>query len=131
MIQRIRELAPSQTDRQIAVLLNDEGLVPGLKGRFTARKVQWVRYTYAIPSGCPEGPLACPSGQRGDGRYSARAAADLLNVTVSTIAAWCAAGRLEGVQTVPHGPWWVRLTPEEIAALRKPVRRQWTRRSSP
>jgi DNA invertase Pin-like site-specific DNA recombinase len=130
VIQRLRELAPYQTDRQIAVLLNDAGLVPGLRGRFTASKVQWLRYRHGIPSGCPEGPLACPSGQRGDGRYSAKAAADRLNVTGSTIAAWCAAGRLDGVQTVAHGPWWVQLTPDVIAALGKPVRRRWIRRAS-
>jgi hypothetical protein len=35
-----------------------------------------------MKSGGPLGPAACPSGQRGDGRYSAQAAAALLNVTV-------------------------------------------------
>lgn len=130
VIARIRELATTQTDRQIAARLNDEGLVAGLKGAFTPSKVQWLRYKYGIPSDCPEGPLACPDGQRGDGRYSARATAALLNVTVSTIAAWCAAGRLDGIQTVPHGPWWIRLTPEEITALRAPVKRRWTRHTA-
>jgi hypothetical protein len=52
-----------------------------------------------------------------------------LNVTVSTIAAWCQSGRLDGLQAVPHGHWWIKLTPETIAALRKPTRRRWTRRS--
>jgi DNA invertase Pin-like site-specific DNA recombinase len=129
VLARIRELAAGQTDREIAARLNAEGFQPGLKGAFTASKVQALRYTYAIPGGCPEGPLACPSGQRGDGRYSARGAAGLLNVTVSTIATWCAAGRLDGIQTVPHGPWWIRLTPEAIADLRRPERRRWTRHS--
>ena len=131
VIRRIGELAPSHTDRQIAARLNAEGRAPGLKGTFTADKVQWLRYKHAIPSGCPEGPLACPTGQRGDGRYSARAAAAALNVSVSTIAAWCQGGRLDGIQTVPHGPWWVRLTPAVITALRKSKRRRWTRRASP
>jgi DNA invertase Pin-like site-specific DNA recombinase len=130
VVHRLQELAPSHTDRQIAAQLNEEGRCPGLKGAFTASKVQWLRYKYAIPSGCPEGPVACPNGQRGDGRYSAQAAAQALNITVSTVAAWCQAGRLDGVQTVPHGPWWVRLAPEVTAALRKPVRRRWTRQSS-
>jgi hypothetical protein len=76
------------------------------------------------------GPAACPRGQRGDGRYSARAAADLLNVTVYTIAEWCKAGKLDGVQVAPRGPWWVKLTPEIIAALRKLVRQYKPRRSA-
>jgi hypothetical protein len=50
-------------------------------------------------------------------------------VTVSTIADWCKSGRLDGIQATPHGPWWVRLTPEIIERLRKPVRRRWKNRS--
>jgi hypothetical protein len=38
--------------------------------------------------------------------------------------------QLDGIQAKPHGPWWVRLTPELIAELRKPVRRRWKKRSS-
>ena len=129
VVRRIRELAPQHTDRQIAARLSKEGLVSGLGGSFTASKVQWLRYRHQIASGCPEGPLTCRQGQRGDGRYTARAAAALLNVSVTTIAAWCTAGRLDGIQAVPHGPWWVHVSAEEIAALRKPVRRQWTRRT--
>jgi hypothetical protein len=77
------------------------------------------------------GPAACPSGQRGDGRYSAQAAAALLNVTVYTIADWCKAGKLDGVQVAPRGPWWVKLIPERIAALRKPRRQYKPRRAQP
>src|SRR6266566_9634339 len=75
-------------------------------------------------------PGFCPSGQRGDGRYSALAAAELLNVNVSTIADWCNAGRLECVRAGTHGPRWITLTPETIAELRKSVQRHWKRRGS-
>jgi hypothetical protein len=73
--------------------------------------------------------VACPTGQRGDGRYSAQAAAELLNVTVSTIADWCKSSKLDGVQVAPRGPWWVALSPEIITALRKPVRQYKPRRA--
>lgn len=65
-----------------------------------------------------------------DGRYSARAAAQLLNVDVSTIADWCLAGHLDYVQEVTHGPRWVKLTPDVIATLRKPVKQRKPRHSS-
>ncbi len=130
VVDHVRELAPTHTDRQIAKILNQDEFTPGMGGSFTASKVQWVRYAYHIPTGCPQGPAACPGGQRGDGRYSARAAAELLNVNVSTIADWCKSGRLNGIQEVPHGPRWIKLTPEIIAQLRKPVRQRWSRRSS-
>jgi DNA invertase Pin-like site-specific DNA recombinase len=130
VVQRVRDLAAGHTDRQIAAILEREGLRPGLGGPFTADKVQWVRYVHSVPGGCPEGPAACPDGTRGDGRCSARVAAERLNVNVSTIAAWCKEGLLDSVQAVPHGPRWIRLTPEVVAELRQPFRRCWSRRSA-
>jgi hypothetical protein len=130
VVERIRTLAAHQTDRQIADRLNAEGFTPGLGGRFTHTKVQWIRYAYNIPSGCPEGPGATVSGQRGDGRYSAQAAAELLNVNVSTIADWCESGKLDSLRARPHGPRWIRLTPEIIATLRKPVQQRWKKHAS-
>jgi DNA invertase Pin-like site-specific DNA recombinase len=122
VIERVRQLARDHTDIQIAERLNDEGYLSSQGGAFSASKVDWLRYAYGIKSDCPLGPAACPTGQRGDGRYSAQAAAAQLNVSVYTIADWCKAGKLDGVQVAPRGPWWVELTPEVIAALRKPIR---------
>jgi hypothetical protein len=129
VIERLKQLSRDHTDIGIAECLNHEGYRSGQGGTFTASKVNWLRYAYGIQSGCPLGPAACPHGQRGDGRYSAQAAAELLNVTVSTIADWCKAGKLDGVQGAPRGPWWVQLTPELISALRKPRRQSKPRRA--
>jgi DNA invertase Pin-like site-specific DNA recombinase len=118
VVARLRELAPGHSDRQIAVQLNQEGRTTGAGGAFSPGKVGWLRCRYAIPTGCPETTAA--DAPRGDGRYSARAVAALLNVNVSTIAAWCQSGQLDGLQAAPHGPWWIRLTPEIIAAKGKP-----------
>ncbi len=108
VIERIQALAPTHTEAQIAEQLNAEGLKPGAGGTFTAGKVTWIRYAYRIANGCPQGPRACPDGQRGDGRYSAKAAATLLNVDVSTIADWCTTGRLEFIQRGPCGAFWIQ-----------------------
>src|SRR5258706_79122 len=123
VIARVRALAPMHTATHIADQLNQEGWHAGLGGSFTASKVEWIRAAYDIPLECPEGPGFCPSGQRGDGRYSALAAAELLNVNVSTIADWCNTGRLECVRAGTQGPRWIMLTPEIIAELRKPAQR--------
>ncbi len=130
VVARVRELARTHTATQIANLLNEEGLCSGLGSSFTASKVDWIRAAYQIPLACPEGPGFCPTGQRGDGRYSALAAAELLNVNVSTIADWCNAGLLESIRAHPHGPRWITLTPDIIARLRKPTQRHWKRRRS-
>jgi hypothetical protein len=130
VVERVRQLARHHTDIEIAECLNHEGYLSGQGGAFSASKVDWLRYAYGITSGCPLGPAACPTGQRGDGRYSTQAAAALLNVSVYTIADWCKAGKLDGLQVAPRGPWWVTLPPEIIAALRKP-RRQYKPRRKP
>ena len=124
VVSRVRELAPTHTDTQIAARLTASGERAGMGGVWTASKVEWIRYAYQIPLDCPERPSVARSGQRGDGRYSASAAAALLNVHVSTIADWCDAGRLECVRARPLGPRWITLTPEIIAELRKPVQQQ-------
>ena len=130
VVTRVRVLAADHTDRQVAERLNAEGWKSGQGGTFTSNKVQWIRYIHGIPSSCPEGPAACSQAERGDGRCSAQAAAQVLNVDVSTIAAWCKSGRLDGIQSTAHGPWWILLTPEVITRLRKPTRRRWQNQSS-
>ncbi|MBV7333526.1 recombinase family protein [Chloroflexi bacterium TSY] len=125
ILDRIRTLAADHTDRQIADQLNQEGRLSGRGLPFTHRMVSWLRYKYHISSHCLVGPAACPDGQRGDGRYSARKAAELLNVNVSTIAAWCKDGKLDYLQEHSHGPRWITLTPEIIDRLRKPVQQRW------
>jgi hypothetical protein len=129
-LTRLRELAADTTDRRIAEILNQEGFRSGTKGCFTPNRVKQLRYIYSITSGCPEGPSACAGAFRADGRCPSKTAADWLQVNVSTVNAWCQSGVLDGIQAVPHGPWWIKLTPETIARLRKPARRSWTRRSA-
>jgi hypothetical protein len=124
VVKRVRELAATHTDRQIAAVLNEENLTSQKGKVFTRRIVKSLRKRYEIPTGCPAGPWACPNGRRGDGRYSIRAAAEELNVSESTISNWCLSGRLDSVQSVPGSPRWIKLTSEDIAALRKPVRRK-------
>jgi len=129
VLDRIRTLAADHTDRQIAEWLNQEELLSGRGLPFTRKMVSWLRYSYRIPSDCPQGPAACPSGQRGDDRYSARTAAKILNVNVSTIADWCQSGVLDAIQEKPHGPRWIRLDSETIERLRKPACQRWKKHS--
>jgi DNA invertase Pin-like site-specific DNA recombinase len=130
VVDQIRHLAATQPDPQIATHLNQAGLTTGTGQPFTGDRVRWIRNRYEISTACPDAPGACPTGQRGDGRYSTQAAANLLNVCDSTILRWCEAGRLDSVQSVPNGPRWIKLTPELIAQLRKPTRRRLATQSS-
>ncbi len=130
IVDRIKALATEHTDRQIAALLDQDGFRSGTGSRFTRQIVAQLRYSYSITTFCPETPAACAEGYRADGRCSAKTAADLLNLNVSTIADWCQSGILDGIQSAPYAPWWIKLTPEIITELRKPTRRTWSRRSA-
>jgi hypothetical protein len=123
VVKRVRELAATHTDREMAAVLNEERLTSQQGKAFTEQIVKSLRRRYKIPGVCPEGPWLCPDGRRGDGRYSIRGAAEALNVSESTIRNWCLAGRLDSIQAVPGGHRWIKLTAEDIAALRKPVPR--------
>ena len=116
VIARIRALTPDHTDRQITAILDKAGFTIWHSRSVHCEKGSArIRHSYSLTSGCPEGPAACQKGYRGDGRCTAQVAAEQLNVTVYTIADWCKSGRLDGIQAVPHGPWWIRSTPEIIA----------------
>ena len=130
IVARVKALALEHTDRQIAALLDQEGFRSGTGSRFTQKIVAQLRYSYLINSSCPEAPSACDGDYRADGRCSAKTAAEMLNVNVSTIADWCHSGTLDGIQSAPYAPWWIRLTPEIVAGLRKPTRRTWSRQSA-
>ena len=122
VITRIRALATQHTDRQIAAQLNAAGLTTGVGQEFNRVRVRRVRVKYQIPTGCPERPNPKEKGPRGDGRYSTKAAAQLLNVSIGTVNNWCHCGKLDSTQEIPSGPHWITLTPEIIVRLRKPVK---------
>jgi hypothetical protein len=130
VIARIRTLAAHQTDRQTAAQLNAEGLRTGVGHTFDRERVRRVRLKYNIPASCPEMPDPREAAPRGDGSYSVRAAAKLLNVSIGTINNWCRCGKLESVQAVPGSPRWITLTPDIIARLRKPRRQTHRKRAS-
>ena len=93
-------------------------------------RVKQLRYIYSIPSGCPEGPPRVPGvfGRMGAVRRRPPRICSMVTCPRSLIGASRVV--LDGIQSVPHGPWWIKLTPEIIARLRKPTRRSWTRRSA-
>ncbi len=112
----------------MATMRQQEGATPGLGGPVTASKVAWLREVWALPAGGPAAPGACPDGPRGDGRYSAQAAGQRLNVEVRTRVDGWRPGRLDDRQQTSHRPRWGLLPSAILAALRKPRRHRKPRR---
>ena len=67
--------------------------------------------------------VAAGTRARADGRYSTRALATRLGVSIATIHYWRAQGILPAIQELPGGPWWHEITPEVLERLRTHIRR--------
>jgi DNA invertase Pin-like site-specific DNA recombinase len=50
IINKVRTMAPSFNNHQIAESLNQEGKKPSKGNQFTNKHIQWIRYTYKIPA---------------------------------------------------------------------------------
>ena len=118
-IELMRRLAPDHTVTQIIDRLHEAGFKPrpGFE-RFTASSVRQTFKAHGINLACPEQPRN--DKPRGDGRFSLSAVATMLNVDKSTVRRWCANGILDAIRNSSKGYYWIKISPEQISALKKP-----------
>lgn len=119
-VELMRRLAPDHTVTQIIDRLHEAGFEPTARfKRFTAKSVLRAFRAYGINLACPERPRNYDK-PRGDGRYPALAVAKMLNVSKSTVYHWCVNGILDGIRKSPKGYYWIKISPEQVSALKKP-----------
>lgn len=123
IIEAIAALAVGRTDATIAEALNAQGLTSGRGQPFTAKAVAWIRHHYQIRKAGADRQVAASTMARIDGRYSTRALATRLGVSIATIHYWREQGILPAIQELPGGPWWHEITPEILEKLRTHIRR--------
>ena len=104
-------------DAEIATVLNDEGLTNVRGGSFNNGTVHLLRQRWGIATVKING-TDCNPLRWSDGSYSIQGAAAAVGVTEGTVFKWLRKGRLEGRQLVKGQPWQIRLTDEQITALR-------------
>jgi DNA invertase Pin-like site-specific DNA recombinase len=131
VVMAIAALAAGRTDDAIAAALNTRGLRSGRGKPFTAEAVAWIRYKHRIPTPGSDPRVAARLDARPDGRFSTRALATRLGVTISTIHYWRERGLIPAIQETPGGPWWHAVTPDILAALRQHIRRVSLRAEDP
>jgi hypothetical protein len=119
VIERIRALAPGRTDEAIAACLNAEGRTSARGRPFTGRRVAWLRWKEGIAAKQPPAGAEAAGGSDTGEWMSLPQAAKQLRRDRTTVRAWCERGRIEGIQPT-KGRWWVRLTSEHLAKLRRP-----------
>jgi DNA invertase Pin-like site-specific DNA recombinase len=118
IIDLIRRLTPTHTDKQIAEYLNKEGIRPRHAKQFSQQQVFALREGYNIRGG---NSTKQPDfiGQREDGRYSAKAIAEMFEVPISYVYKWCRSGELDASQSTPNSKLWVRITSEDATRLKQ------------
>jgi DNA invertase Pin-like site-specific DNA recombinase len=120
---RIRELAKAgKFDREIAVILNAEGLMSARGVPFQSNNVHLLRKRFGIRTakinGVENNPRRWP-----DGTYSVQGAAAALGITTQTVFKWLRRGHLSGTQLIAGQPWQIKLSTEKIKILTSRVRR--------
>jgi DNA invertase Pin-like site-specific DNA recombinase len=116
----MRKLAPDHTVTQIIDHLHKAGFrSKGDKEWFSRDAVRQAFKAYGIECACFDKPREGDK-PRGDGRYSTPAVAKMLNVSSNTISILCKEGVLDSVRNTPRGAQWIKISPEQVAALKKP-----------
>lgn len=122
VIQLVEELAPGRTDTEIALELNQRGLVSGTGRAFTKASVAWIRWKFGIEKPLAD-PIVAKSGVSPEGYYSTSALASLLGVGIHTIYYWRDKGIIQAFQETERSPSWYTVTPEVLDTLREKIRR--------
>ena len=111
-VERIRALARTLSNAQIAQTLNTQG-VPSAKGKpFTASMILWIRYRHGIPAA---------RLQRSD-EITVRQLADELGVSIYFVHYWIQQGVINARQIGDRGPWWITVSAQQRRDLRGRIR---------
>ena len=106
-VDLLRRLAVHYTDGQIAGILNRQDRLSARGERFTAVKVQGLRYHRGIPRYEPS------DSNHEDGELLPLAkAAKVLGIATSTLHRWIGDGFVPAEQPTPGAPWHIRVTDE-------------------
>jgi transposase len=123
LVALIRKLAADHTNQMIAEHLNAAGWKTKKGKRFTRAIVQELRFRNKVLNRCPALTRKVSYEPRGDGRLGTKAVARRLNVGTTTVNRWCREGRLDCTRDAPGSPLWIKLTEDDVRALRRPLRR--------
>lgn len=129
---RLRALvAERKMDREIAAILNAEGLLSARGHPFSGGEIHRLRKRWGIATVKINGKEANPQ-RWPDGTYSVQGAAEALSITPQTVFDWLQKGWLSGEQLAKGMPWKISLTDSQIAELRlrAPNTRPWKKEAS-
>jgi hypothetical protein len=107
IVDRVRSLARSLSDAQIAATLKAEGLLSAKGKTFTVSMVKWIRYRHEI---------AAPSLKRPE-ELTVAEIAQRFRVSSGVVHYWIQRGHLPARSLGPGTPYWITLGPDKEAEL--------------
>jgi hypothetical protein len=113
-------------DKQIAAILNEEGVVSARRRPFTYENNWVLRQRWGLPA-VKLNPTGPNPPRWADGSYSVQGAAAAIGVTTQVIFDYLAKALLSGQQIAKGQPWQIDLTADQIGKLQERLSR--TRRS--
>ena len=112
VVDRVRHLAQSLPDGDIADCLNQEGQVSALGKPFTGSMIQWIRYRYQIP----RATLVRPE------ELTVQQVAERFRVSPNVVYYWIDRGVIEARRLNAGSPYWITLNETDEQKLRDWVR---------
>jgi len=108
-VDRIRDLARTLSADQIARQLNEEGFQTPTGKLFTASKIRWIRYRYAIPGAQLQPP----------GEITVKDAAERFGVSPGVVYYWIERGIIKARRINPGLPYWIMIDDDKEKELRE------------
>jgi DNA invertase Pin-like site-specific DNA recombinase len=116
VVQRVRELAESLPDAEIAAQLNRAGHTSAMGKQYTTKIIQWIRWRYDIP----------PATLKHPEELTVQQIAQKFGVGIGVVYYWIEHGVITTARQLNHGmPYWITLKPADEEKLR-----DWVRSSS-
>jgi hypothetical protein len=112
IVQRVRELAATLHDDQIAETLNDAQFRSSTGKPFNVSMIKWIRYKHEIP----EAPSKLPH------EISVQETAERFGVSIHVVYYWIERGLVEARKRNNSSPYWITLSPQKEKELRDWVR---------
>lgn len=114
VVTRVRELALTLRDVEIAKKLDQDGVVTPIGKRYTPDGIRWIRWKHRIPA---------VQLKRVAGELSVKEVANRFGVSIHTVYYWIEQGVLTARRLRPNSPFWVTMNSEKARELRVRVKK--------
>jgi hypothetical protein len=114
-VAKVRELAATLADDQIAAALNQQNHRSSQGKTFNVSMIRWIRYRHRIP----------PATRKHSGEFSVQETAHRFGVSIHVVYYWIERGILQARRIKKGSPYWIRISDKEERELF-----QWVKQSS-